>query len=250
MKKIFFIILFFQIQASADLLQEVDQLTPEQAYEFQQRLGAKMLEPIPAGFFTNLSTSITSQVVLSDAKEFKSFIDSRFSSPNKLDKVQSVNMDVLWRLGEGFRLGFEMGFMTASATAELVTNTFQSINLKSLLTMAKVGYKVGLSEDFFLFPYIGLGMANSMANLTTTTDTSFNTSGSTYNVNMSNSAFAYKAGASLNYSFNKLFSIGLDLSILQDKVTKLKREGEREVTNPSELNLSGFGIGVKASVNL
>lgn len=252
MTKIIFSILFISTSAFASLMDEVDQLTPEQAYEINQKIQGKILDPVPIEFFTKMSFSMSANYLMADPKVFKNSLDTRFNKGNDLDSVNLVSMDLLWRISESLRLGMEIGYLNSGVSTELASQLFQSINLFSTLAFAKVAYKVSISDSLSLLPYAGIGAVSTRASTETSSDSNTTSLGAvaTHKSDIYGSNFGFKVGTSFNYELNKVFSIGLDVSMLQDKVSKLKRSGITEVASPSELDLSGFAVGIKTSVNL
>lgn len=88
-----------------DLIGAVDRLTPEQVVEIQQKLEAKLWQPVPLGFFRRMAV---------DAAIWASTLDtvrpagvSLSAGGLEVDDVGGADIGVLWRIyGHRLRLGF------------------------------------------------------------------------------------------------------------------------------------------------
>ena len=91
-----------------DLIQAVDQMSPEQVYEFQQKLEAKLWKPVPQGFFTRMAVDIGVSYSALDTVDLSSVTLSGGSMD--VDAVGGIDLSLLWRiLNERLRLGVRFG---------------------------------------------------------------------------------------------------------------------------------------------
>jgi hypothetical protein len=96
----------------ADLIQAVDQMSPEQAHELQQKLEAKLWEPVPQGFFTRMAVDIGVSYSSLDRVDLAPL--SLSSGRLDVDEVSGMDVSLLWRLfSERFRFGLRFGSWAA-----------------------------------------------------------------------------------------------------------------------------------------
>ncbi len=95
-----------------DLIRAVDQMSPEQVHAFQQKLEAKMWEPVPQGFFTRMAVDLGVSYASLDTLDLSSV---PLSGGNmNVDQVGGIDVGLLWRLsGERFRIGLRLGSWAA-----------------------------------------------------------------------------------------------------------------------------------------
>ena len=143
-----------------DLLRAVDQMSPEQAHQLQQKLEAKLWDPVPQGFFTEMAVDIGVGYSSLDKVDLASL--SLSSDGLEIDEVSGIDLSLLWRLfGDRFRFGLRLGSRTARDSAfpragysraelaggglSLVTN-YQWIRSDSWLLWTEVAPGVGSIE--------------------------------------------------------------------------------------------------------
>ncbi len=95
-----------------DLIQAVDRMSPEQAHDLQQKLEAKLWEPVPQGFFTRMAVDIGVAYSSLDNVDLASL--SLSSGGMDVDEVSGMDVSLLWRLfSERFRFGLRFGSWAA-----------------------------------------------------------------------------------------------------------------------------------------
>jgi len=96
-----------------DLIRAVDQMTPEQVHEFQQKLEAKMWKPVPQGFFTRMAVDLGVSYSSLHTVNLSSL--SLSGGEMDVDQVSGLDLGLLWRLfDERFRFGLRFGSWAAT----------------------------------------------------------------------------------------------------------------------------------------
>lgn len=241
---ILLIAVFAEAIASADLVKEVEGLTPEQALKIEQLLMAKKLEPLPKSLFTDLAFVASLRTYSIAPKEFVDNLDNEFDS--SFDYAAGGNLSFLWKVSDSWRIGLGYLSVRQSATKETSSGIFNNVelNLNSLQLMGS--YQTNLSESWKLLALLGLGSATGEVQSNSSDDNA----GTSYNYNFGGFAFAGSASVSALYALNPTLYLGFELGYQQTTIDELKRSFEREIDTPKDLNLSGPFAGLSFGVNL
>lgn len=233
-----------KLASPAELLQTVEQLSPEQAYEFQTILQAKMVKPIPQGLFTRMAVSLGGSLLLSDPDSFKASIAGNHGT--NFDTMHGLQASLLWRLSSHFYLGVG-GLAGRRASHEKVaTQTFEDVYLYSFVAQVQAAYKINITNRWFILPLLGVGLVEGR----TTRERSNDSTSTTFIQRYDGIGFSSLAGLSLNYHLNRIFTAGIDAGYLYARVSDVKRSSTETTASPGELNFSGPWIGLRISYNL
>ena len=97
---------FVSSVAFSGLEEDVDALTPDQAYRIIRKLEAKQLQPIPESYFTKMAVLFGGSYRFASPDAFNSSINSAFSDFGNLG---ALDVSVLWNLSDCFSFGFGFG---------------------------------------------------------------------------------------------------------------------------------------------
>jgi len=94
--------------SSEDLIDAVDQMTPEEAHDFTQKLEAKLWKPVPEGFFSRMAVAL--DVGISSFDEVDLSTVAMTAGEMDVDTVSGTAVTILWRLlNERARGGIRFG---------------------------------------------------------------------------------------------------------------------------------------------
>lgn len=143
--------------SAEDLIRIADGMTPEQSYEFQNKLEASSLKPIPKGFFSRLTLDVSSGASQFDRVDLSGVTLSAGSL--SVDEVDGQRLGVAWKFFDGMlRVGFSTTKWQAEdsllsdgkysqaelkATDSTLTVAGQWIRTKNLLLWTKLGAGAG-----------------------------------------------------------------------------------------------------------
>lgn len=235
-----------QFAHAATLLDQVDQLTPEQAYEFQTKLKSKILKPIPQGIFMRLAVSVSGNLMFTDPDDYKSTIDSAHNRDERLDNMYGLQGSLIWRLTDHFYFGVGGASLHRNSNQKTGTLKYEELSLAGTVGQVQAAYKIWLSERWFLFPLIGVGGIEGQA----TVEKSDDNVEQTFVQRYSGMGFSALGVVSVGFHLNPIFTAGLDIGYLHAKVNKVKRSKSEEVASPASLDFSGPYIGLRVSYNL
>lgn len=222
-----------------DLIKIVDEMTPEQAYEFQNKLDASGFKPIPKGFFSRLTIDVSGGVSKFDRVDLSGITLSAGSL--KVDEVSGQRVGIAWKICDDYlRLGFsgtewhaedsllsdgKYSQAELAATDFSITVTGQWIRTKSLLLWTKLGAGVGAVE---------LDIVDTPAN-----------NGST--VRKLNADFpVVDVEVGMAWRFNPIFSLGLSGGYRFSEEVNFE-EGGKEIG--AKIDPSGYTARVGVNVN-
>ena len=90
-----------------ELIQAVNQMSPEQVQEFQQKLEAKLWKPVPEGFFSRMAVDLGVSYSSLDTVNLTSL--SLSGGRMDVDRVGGLDLGLLWRMfGDRFRVGLRV----------------------------------------------------------------------------------------------------------------------------------------------
>lgn len=226
--------------AHADLVDQVDELSPDRAYLLMNKLQAKVFEPVPEGFFTKLSVNVSSGSAFVDPKAYKARLHPNF---NDLDHLMTMKVNLLWKTQSAFSFGFMLGGQMGREAEEIAAAIFESVSIRSGFFDLGVSCRLDLDESFFIAPALGVGVIGAGFREETTNDLSQNT----YIFRASGIAPHLLVEVPLHYRLNPVWTLNLTNVFQFANVTKLDRIRDVRASVPT-LNLSGyqlmFGIGL------
>jgi len=246
MKKFLFVISFLLTSSlSANLIEEVDKLSPEETNLLLQKIDAKLYKPVPESFFTRFTMSGSFGINFSYPREFNSYIDAKHDSFNKFYYGQT---NLMWNIYNAdtykILLGFVFDFKRAESEKELSPNVYQEVTLNGIGMAFAISHVCNLTEKLYFIKTLAYGPFAVDINLNNHDDNEKKT----YNYNLTGAGYTALANLSLLYRFNKVFSIGPDFSYQYARVEKLKRF-ENTVNAPSDITLKGISAGLRLAYN-
>lgn len=231
---------FASFPASANpLLEGVDQMTPKDAYLFQQKLQAKTAEPIPQSFWTNAVVSFSSSTVYSIET------DAQKLPLGRPDRAYGFQGALLWKTCDCFALGLGFGFLGQSSEREIYPGTlYEQFNLNAFYMHLAAQAKFNVGPFWSIVPSVGIGAAQFGVNWEQTNDSTSSTYRRKY------SALGPSAQASLGvlYAVNNVWNIGLEGGYFYALATKVER-AKAEVGAPGEVGVIGAFAGMKMTFN-
>lgn len=245
--KIFFILvsLVFSTSLYANLVEEVDKLTPEEAKMLVEKLNAKFFEPVvPQSFFTRATMagsfgafvsyprSFNEEFMGADHENFKSFGYGQFS--------------LQWYLSQKFMLGILVDAKMQESEEEISSNVYETVTLVGAGMHIACTYRFDISENWFFTPTLAIGPFVGSA--TRVTDDDNDGENKSHNYSVEGIGYSGMVVLPFLYDINKVFSIGPELSYQFARVDKLKRYND-EVSNPKNITFNGFGAGLKIAYN-
>lgn len=243
--KLFLAIFIMSFGFASTLEEQVDALTPEEAFRIMNKLKAKQYEPIPEGFFTKLSLSTSFGIQSSKQDDFYSSVNSKFSDDDNHEMPSFFRASLLWHYSEKVRLGIGFGIFGNELTKETSTGVFEEVNLSGSYLQLEASRIFNLSQKLSLLPMIGVGFLQADA----MTKKSDDNTESTYLYEYEGADLMASAVIGLNYKLNKVFHIGVEGGYLYSVVDDLKRSGEVDISNPSELDFGGPFWGLRLTIN-
>lgn len=229
-------------RADSNLIDEVDKLTPEQAYLFNQKLQAKVLSPVPESFITHITVALSGGVGVYNPSNYNDYLAP---TQAKVTTAGFWKADLMWKLCDHFLLGFQSSFNSVNQTKVPSANTFYSLSIFAPTTDVAAAYQIPLSDHFFLAPGIAIGGIFAWVTEETTNDTAK----TTYDLRYWGSAFHLSASLPIYYRLNRIWSIGLTNSFQIGNITNLQR-AEDHPANVPNLNLTGYQGSFTIAFNL
>jgi hypothetical protein len=222
-----------------DLIKAVDQMTPAQVNEFQQKLDAKLWKPVPEGFFTRMSADVGVSGSSLDTVD----LGSLTLSGGKMDveSVSGVDLGLLWRVGDGdrFRLGVRFGGWGA-IDSNLAEAGYSRAELTGGYLKLAANYQLIRSKSCLVWAEIAPGAGS------VTMDTVDTPTGQPSTLRSFDGSFGqvdFQAGAS--WRFNPILSLFLSGGYRWAESVDLEEGGK---TRDAEFDASGFvgkfGLGV------
>lgn len=228
----------------ASLEEEIDAMTPDDARRVMAKLKGKMLEPIPAGFFTKMSVTLASHYGFADPQSFRDSLNSSFAS--EFEELRGYEVSVFWEVKENFRLGFGVGVIGQSDVKEVSSDLFHEASLYGMFAQLRTAYVYHLGERWLLMPQVGFGGTFAGASIETSNDSA----STTHNFKYSGTSLSATVSAALMFKLNPIWTLGLEGGYFYSKTEELKRSGETEISSPGELDLSNPYIGFKMGINI
>lgn len=138
-----------------DLIRAVNQMSPEQANEFQQKLEARMWKPIPQGFFTRMAADVAISSASLDSVKLSSI--SLSGGDMDVDQVGGLDLGLLWRIfNDRFRFGFRLGSW-AVADSNLGPAGYSRAEVAGGSFSLAANYQWVRSESWLLWTEVALG---------------------------------------------------------------------------------------------
>lgn len=242
MKKLIFILVFlFSNSLFANLVDEVDKLTPEEANLLIQKLDSKFYQPlIPETFFTRITVSASAGTNFSYPREYNNNLNA-VHDPFKSFYYGQANL--MWYVSKKFMIGFMFQGFEASSHEELTTDTYQKVTLSGYSLAFACGYLFDVSSSWYFTPAIGIGPF--FANSSTITDNDL--SQTTYDYSIHGVGYVGILNLSMMYRINRVFSIGPEISYQYARVDKLKRF--HTIETPKNIIFNGLNAGIKIAYN-
>jgi hypothetical protein len=218
--------------ARASLVDEVDKLTPEQAYQFEQKLGAKVLEPVPQSFFTEMTAAFGGGFGVYDPKTFNDYL-----SPNqaKIDTTSLLKVNLMWKLSSHFLFGLIATYEGVHQAHSPSAGVFHNLSVAAPAADIAAGFRVDLSDHFFLVPTLGIGAITAFVNEETTNDAKL----TTYSLRYSGTAFHALVELPLYLRLNRIWSLGLTNAFQLGNITGMERAEDHPASVPN-LSLTGY----------
>lgn len=142
-----------------DILQAIDQMTPEQAHDLQRKLAKRQWEPVPGGFFDRLAIrgSINAQS-LEDVDLSSLGLSS--GDDLELDAVGGSEVAVMWQLfGDKFRAGVKFAGMYAE-DSDITAAGYSRVELTQNTAALVANYEVVKTVKFLWWTEAALGGGN------------------------------------------------------------------------------------------
>lgn len=243
MNKFFiFLIFLFSTSLFANLIEEVDKLSPEEAKLLVQKLDAKFFHPIiPESFFTRFTASTSFGINYSYPKEFNNYLDNAHDNFNKFAYGQ---LNLMWFMSKKFMLGLMVDGKNFESKETLEAGKYQKASLTGLTLALASTYNFDISERWLFSPSIGIGPFIAFASFVTDDDNLK----TTYDYSFSGIGYSGVLTLPFLYRINKVFAIGPELSYQYARVDKLKRY-DTTINNPKNITFNGFGAGLKIAYN-
>jgi hypothetical protein len=222
-----------------DLIRAVDQMTPDQVNELQQKLDAKQWKPIPEGFFTRMSIDLGVSYSSLDTVDLGSLAMS--GGDMDVENVSGLDLGLLWRVGEGdrFRLGVRLGGWGA-IDSNLAEAGYSRVELVGGYLALAANYQLIRSKSCLVWTEIAPGAGS------VTIDTLNTPTGQPSTLRSFDGSFGqvdFQAGAS--WRFNPIMTLFMSGGYRLAESVDLEEGGR---TRDAEFDASGFvgkfGLGV------
>ena len=222
------LICFIVVPAYSGLFEDVDNLTPEQAYYLMDKLQMKVIEGTPPeGMGGGFELGVLNP----------SLSNLNNSLPAALKKFPvMIVYGGTWRhsFTERFQMGMYGGGGITGTSDKGLTGDVEEAALSLGIFEALLSYKPIIQDNFEA--YLDLGLDYLIAGYTRTSTP--NGQATTIH-SWDGSTFGSRFGMGAKIRFNPVFAIGGDLSYLSAKIQNLKEAGTVDPTM-SEIDLSGF----------
>ncbi len=234
---------FITTAAQADLVKDVDQLSPEQAYEVMTKLQAKVLQPIPETFFTRLTVSVDGGAGAVNPKSYNDYLTAR--GGNKVNTLGVGKARILWRVSDNLLFGAIFSGSMSHQTREQQTGVYYRHSLLASSVDLALGYRIALSENFFIAPTLGAGGVFARVTEATTNDTN----SSTYVLRYMGMAPHAMVELPIYYRLNRVWSIGFTNAVQVGNIAKFYRAEDRRSQTPN-LSVTGYQGTLSIAFNL
>ncbi len=222
-----------------DLIKIVDEMTPEQAYEFQNKLDASGFKPIPKGFFSRLAFDVSGGVSKFDRVDLSGITLS--AGPLKVDEVDGQRVGVAWKyFDDMLRVGFS-GAKWHAEDSFLSDGKYSRAELKATDFTITVAGQWIRTRNFQLWTKLGAGVGAVDLD---TVDTPANSGSTVRKLNAEFPVLDVEVG--MAWRFNPIISVGLSGGYrFSDEVNF--EEGGKEIG--AKIDPSGYTARVGLNVN-
>jgi len=142
-----------------DVIRAVDQMTPEQVQDFQQKLEAKMWKPVPQGFFTRMAVDVGVSYSSLDTVDLSSV--SLSGGRMDVDSVSGLDLGVLWQVfSDRFRFGLRFGGL-ASTDSNLAGAGYSRADVAAGNASLAANYQWVRSDSWLLWTEIAPGAGSA-----------------------------------------------------------------------------------------
>jgi len=222
------LICLISFPAYSGLIEDIDDLSPEEAYFVMEKLQMKVLEGTPPeGVGGGMEIGVLNP----------SLRNLNNSLPAALKKFPVLVMwggTWRWSFNERFQIGFYgAGGATTTANKSLIGDVEEAtLGLGMFETV--FSYKPIIDDNFEAYLDLGLDYLVSGFTRSSTPNGSSTTIHS-----WDGSTFGYRMGVGAKVRFNPIFAVGGDFSYLSAKINTLEEAGTVDATAP-DIDLSGF----------
>jgi hypothetical protein len=226
---------------SANLIEEIDKLSPEEALLVQTKLQAKMLQPIPEWIITNAGGGGGFSVHRAELKDFNTAFSANNSS---IKTLYGGSGGFRLPVNDALKIGLEFGG-AGGCDSNKSGNTYYDL---------AIGYGFGLlALDYTLLktPQLSLNFNGGVGAMTGGYyyGESAEAAGTEYSVHRNGNGLCYKVGLNGKYKLNPIWDIGAGASYFYGKITDLKRADVTDAGAP-DLDYSGLMVQVFSTINL
>jgi hypothetical protein len=149
-----------------DLIRAVDAMSPGQAQLFAQKLQSKAWKPVPEGFFTRMSVSLSVSGDPFDEVRLKGVRQS--AGEQNVEDVGGTEATVLWNvIDPRFRVGFEIGSWVAGDSA-LTPAGYTDVALQGGYGALVVNWQILRKPAWLLFAQVSAGGGSAQVEVTDT----------------------------------------------------------------------------------
>lgn len=185
-----------------DLIKAVDGMTPEQAYEFQNKLEASSFKPVPKGFFSRLTLEVGSGGSEFDRVDLNGVTLSAGSLD--VEEVDGQSMGVAWKFfDDRLRVGFA-GAEWRAEDSRLTDGTYSRVELRATdFTVTVAGQWIS-TRHFLLWTKLGAGAGSVDLDIV---DTPAGSGSTVRRLDADFPVLDVEVGAA--WRFNRIFSLGV-----------------------------------------
>lgn len=222
-----------------DLIKIVDEMTPEQAYEFQNKLEASGFKPIPKGFFSRLTFDVSGGVGKLDSVDLSGITLSAGSL--NVDEVSGQRVGLAWKFYDDM---LRVGFSAAEWRAEdslLSGGAYSQAELQAKDFTITVAGQWVRTQHLLLWTKLGAGVGAVDLDIV---DTPAGNGSTVRKLNAEFPVLDVEVGAA--WRFNPVFSLGLSGGYRFSEEVNFE-EGGKEIG--ATIDPSGFTARVGLNVN-
>jgi len=247
MKLLLILLTFSSLSFSLTLEEQIDQLTPQEHQRIMSKLMAKPYQSVLSeGFFTRMTFSMTGAIQWTDLDKLYAYLNPKHAASDEANKTSYANFSLLWKTDGNLRYGLGIGGIYLRHNEEISTNVFEEVKLNSGFVHLQLAYNFRLGKKWAILPTLGGGVTGAYVRIINSND---NTS-ITHQTRFNGYGFSTNGSLALNYYFNSVLALGLEGGYHYAKIDKVKRSMLKDMTNPSEIDLSGEFAGLRFSYNL
>ncbi|MCE9616249.1 MAG: hypothetical protein K8T26_18405 [Lentisphaerae bacterium] len=141
--------------SSEDLLKAVDQMSPEQAHAFSQKLEAKLWKPVPEGFFGRMAVDLG--VTGSQLDKVNLNGVSQSGGERDVESASGMDIGLLWRAySPRLRLGVRLESWAATDD-NLGAGGYTRVDLQGGGLLAVINYQWVRSDHWLVWTEVGGG---------------------------------------------------------------------------------------------